>query len=78
MIPIRTEGEDISKDELERLIKSLEKNLQKTSSIGLMNINNRLKLKFGEIYGLEIDSEINEGTTVKIKIPILRDEVKNV
>ncbi|MPN24085.1 putative sensor-like histidine kinase [bioreactor metagenome] len=77
-ILIKDNGHGISKDKLEHLRKNLEKNLQKTSSIGLMNINNRLKLKFGEIYGLEIDSEINEGTTVKIKIPILRDEVKNV
>ena len=77
-ILIKDNGHGISKDELEHLRKSLEKNLQKTSSIGLMNINNRLKLKFGEIYGLEIDSETNEGTTVKIKIPILRDEVKIV
>lgn len=77
-ILIKDNGHGISRDKLEYLRKDLEKNLQKTSSIGLMNINNRLKLKFGEIYGLGIDSEINEGTTVKIKIPILRDEVKNV
>ena len=38
-----------------------------------MNINNRIKLKFGEDYGIYISSELNNGTTVKIKLPILKD-----
>ncbi|MBN2899246.1 MAG: histidine kinase [Clostridia bacterium] len=38
--------------------------------IGLTNINQRIKLLYGEIYGVTVDSEINEGTTATIKFPI--------
>jgi len=42
-------------------------------SIGLSNINNRIKLLFGADYGIEIESQIGYGTTVFIKIPNLKD-----
>lgn len=43
-------------------------------SIGLSNINNRIKLLFGEDYGVEIDSRIGEGTTVTVTIPVVAGE----
>ena len=72
-ISIDDNGLGISKENLEKINENLKKNLQKTESIGLMNINNRIKLKFGEDYGIYISSELNNGTTVKIKLPILKD-----
>ena len=71
---IKDNGNGMSEEQLNEIKIGLNKNLQKSSSIGLMNINNRLKLKFGDQYGMDIDSKENEGTIVKIKIPILRDE----
>lgn len=41
----------------------------KGSGIGLNNISDRIKLLFGEQYGLEVDSIEHEGTTVKVIIP---------
>lgn len=41
------------------------------SSIGLSNINKRLQLMYSERYGLEIDSQPNEGTTVTLTLPFL-------
>jgi len=38
-------------------------------SIGLKNVNKRLKCKYGSEYGLEILSELGEGTAINIKIP---------
>ena len=32
---------------------------------------NRIKILFGEQYGLHIESELDEGTTVSIKIPAI-------
>lgn len=37
--------------------------------VGLPNVNHRIRLYFGEGYGLEIESELEEGTTVTLKIP---------
>lgn len=39
------------------------------SGIGLMNVHQRIRLHFGEAYGLEIESEPDEGTTVRIHLP---------
>lgn len=39
------------------------------SHIGLANVNKRIKIIFGEAYGLSVDSRKNVGTTVKITIP---------
>lgn len=72
-ISISDNGLGMSDKNLEKIKQNLKKDLQKTGSIGLMNINSRLKLKFGENYGLYISSELNRGTIVKIKLPILKD-----
>ena len=38
-------------------------------SIGLKNVNARIRLYFGENYGLSIDSKLNLGTKVTLTIP---------
>ena len=77
-INIKDNGNGMSEEAISKIKGGLEKNIQKPNSIGLMNINNRLKLNFGEQYGICINSKINEGTTVSIKIPVLGEEVNNV
>lgn len=77
-ISIKDNGNGMSEEAISKIKDELEKNIQKSNSIGLMNINNRLKLNFGEQYGIYINSRMNEGTTVSIKIPVLGDEVDNV
>ncbi len=39
------------------------------SGIGVRNVNERIKLYFGEHYGLTIESEPDEGTTIRIYLP---------
>jgi two-component system sensor histidine kinase YesM len=39
------------------------------SGIGLLNVQERIQLYFGKEYGLTIDSEPDEGTTVTIRLP---------
>jgi two-component system, sensor histidine kinase YesM len=40
-------------------------------SIGLSNINSRIKHYYGEQYGLRLFSKENEGTTVIVELPLL-------
>lgn len=75
---VKDNGVGINEKILLMIKGQLVKNMQKTNSIGLMNINNRLKLKFGDSYGLEISSKEFEGTIVKIKLPILKDGDEDV
>ncbi|WP_300379404.1 sensor histidine kinase [Clostridium sp.] len=42
---------------------------KKGSGIGLKNVHERIKLYFGEKYGLEIYSKPDEGTTIRIHMP---------
>lgn len=56
---------------LETLRKNIEKkNPQKKESIGLYNINQRMKLCYGENYGMIIESVLYEGTTISLLLPL--------
>lgn len=41
----------------------------KGSGIGVKNVNERIRLYFGKKYGLSIQSELDEGTEIKIHLP---------
>ncbi|PLX29852.1 MAG: hypothetical protein C0604_09705 [Clostridiales bacterium] len=42
-------------------------------SIGLVNVDKRLKCKYGLDYGMEIESEKNSGTKISLRIPVEKD-----
>lgn len=48
------------------------------SSYGIKNINDRLKLFYGEKYGLSYKSEYGKGTTVEIRIPARKAENNDI
>ncbi len=45
-------------------------------SIGLANVNDRLKLTYGELYALQIDSEPGMGTTVTMTFPVVEEVLR--
>lgn len=48
-----------------------------TRGIGLINVNKRIKLKYGPGYGITVDSVLKQGTTVRILLPRLGLEGSN-
>ena len=58
------------------LEKNDRKRVETGVSIGILNVNARLKQLFGAEYGLKIESEPGNGTTVKIVIPAISCEEK--
>lgn len=40
------------------------------SSIGLTNVNERMRMTFGDGFGMDIDSEPGAGTSIRMRIPI--------
>jgi two-component system sensor histidine kinase YesM len=74
-IVVRDNGPGMDAALLEKLKKGEVK--PKGLGIGLKNIDDRIKIIFGEKYGLSIDSESNRGTSVAIYIP-KELEVKHV
>ncbi|MCK8827343.1 sensor histidine kinase [Natroniella acetigena] len=81
IIKVSDNGVGISEAKLEQLLQMNQQNID--SGIGLNNVNQRLKKIYGSEYGLAIESEVDEGTTVSIKLPLckgkglLNDEIKN-
>lgn len=56
----------------ERLTSNTENPMhQSENGIGLSNVNDRLKLKYGSGYGIEVDSEAGAGTRVDIWLPLI-------
>lgn len=63
-------GVGMNEVELESLRKEIERPGSKQSAgFGLANVNKRIKLNYGNNYGLEIQSKKGEGTDIFIKIP---------
>lgn len=60
-------GYGIKPEALRDILKREPRNEQ--SSVGLKNVNERIKLYYGEDYGLNIESELDVGTTVSIRVP---------
>lgn len=48
----------------------------KGSGVGVYNVDHRIKLLYGEKYGISIDSELDEGTAVRILIPKVSGSVE--
>ena len=77
IISFTDNGIGIELNKLENLQKQLrEDNFNKPKNIGLVNVNDRIKLTFGKDYGICLESKINVGTTVTITMPpISADQV---
>ncbi|WP_259472785.1 sensor histidine kinase [Clostridium estertheticum] len=43
------------------------------SGVGVKNVHERIQIRYGMEYGLEIQSEIEEGTTIKIWLPLIKE-----
>ncbi len=58
--------------EPEKLAKILEIDQKSKSGIGIKNVNGRIQLQYGSQYGLHYESELDEGTTVTIRLPYVK------
>jgi sensor histidine kinase YesM len=63
-------GCGMQKAEVESLRARLEQR-RLTGSIGLMNVSERIRLYFGDQYGISINSAAGEGTRVTLALPLL-------
>ena len=74
-LEISDDGIGISFDRLTQIQQDLEKGTNiKSLNLGLINVHTRLRLRYGDPYGITIDSKKGEGTSVKIRIPADSEE----
>ena len=59
----------MTSEEAELVLTDSERVHKHGSGVGLVNVNNRIQILFGKEYGLAIESEPDEGTTVSIRLP---------
>jgi two-component system sensor histidine kinase YesM len=71
VISVTDNGDGIQAEQLAEIRASLQSS-EITHKIGLSNIHNRIRLYFGEPYGLTIDSRHGFGTTVSILLPLTK------
>jgi len=70
-VKVQDNGAGIDAEALSELVKSLNNSeISSQDGYGLKNINQRIKLYYGNSYGLKINSIVNSGTTVEIMIPL--------
>lgn len=80
VIRIEDNGCGIPEEQLNRIAGVLESGnrdsgIGVTKSIGLTNINERIRLKFGNMYGIQVFNRIDScGTVVEIRIPMYTGE----
>ena len=58
----------------EQCMEVLQKEPGDRAGIGIKNVNDRIKIYFGEEYGLAIESELDEGTRVTITMPKITEK----
>lgn len=70
ILRVKDNGIGMEPDQLERIRKAmLGASGGEPEGYGLYNVNERIRLKFGEAYGLSVDSTYGEGTEVSIRLP---------
>lgn len=62
-------GETVDKSVMDRLLKYPNKNKSSFTGIGLYNVDTRLKMLYGESYGLIYNEQVKNGFEIWIRIP---------
>ena len=73
LFEIRDNGVGMSEETLKSILSGQVKS-EKGSGVGLRNVHERIQLYFGMEYGVSVESELEEGTVVKITIPALLED----
>lgn len=66
MFTVEDNGVGMTKEQCEEII---HEEAGDRTGIGIKNVNDRIKIYFGNEYGLTITSELDEGTCVTICMP---------
>lgn len=70
-IEVTDNGMGMPKEVVDSLLTDHSRVRTKGSGVGLINVHKRIQLRYGEAYGLTIESCPDEGTTVRIHLPAI-------
>ncbi|MGG1555366.1 sensor histidine kinase [Paenibacillus ferrarius] len=74
-IEVLDDGMGMSEERVRELNKGFNEAMTERGShlLGLRNVHERIQTHFGKQYGLEVSSKLGEGTSVKVRIPIVEE-----
>ncbi|MDQ0897796.1 MULTISPECIES: sensor histidine kinase [unclassified Paenibacillus] len=70
LLQVIDNGIGMSPEEIHKMYQK-DRTSEKGSGIGVQNVNQRIKLHFGDPFGLHFESELGRGTTVNIWLPVI-------
>lgn len=74
-IYVKDNGKGMTPERLKQVHEKITDNRQVGGEIfGLSNVNERIQLKFGKEYGIVVDSVLDQGTEIVVKLPMPFDE----
>ncbi|MCX7711720.1 MAG: sensor histidine kinase [Clostridia bacterium] len=74
-ITVTDNGVGIPEEKLENILNINDNsNKSRFSGIGISNVNERIRMNFGDQFGLQIESVPNLYTTVEITLPVIKEE----
>lgn len=68
ILEVEDNGQGIDKEKV-KLLNRFEELKEKRASFGLSNVDERIKLYFGQEYGLHVYSTLKEGTKIVVRLP---------
>ncbi|HHW93480.1 MAG TPA: sensor histidine kinase [Clostridiaceae bacterium] len=72
-IEVRDDGKGMSEERLAQVKEMIEDD-RFSSHLGLRNVHRRLRLQFGDPYGISIVSADNKGCSVTVRVPLFTEE----
>jgi len=80
VIEVTDNGVGIPQEKLSEINRKLNEpdELVRTNKIGLYNVSQRIKLYYGNDYGLDLKSKLGSGTTVTLFLPLQKGSDENV
>lgn len=72
VIEVEDNGSGMTEEAIAAIFAAPDDKEEKRPHIGLKNIDERIKLSFGEAYGLRVESHPGDGTKVIVRLPIVR------
>lgn len=78
-IEVIDNGLGIEKDNLKKILDNsdgVDCSEERHTKVGLKSVDKRIKILYGNSYGINISSELNRGTCVRVNLPFVTDESK--
>ena len=72
-IAVADNGGGMTEEQIDYILHNKVVSSKRSSGVGVHNVDDRLKLLYGPEYGVTIESVLDEGTTVRMTIPKVRE-----